>query len=138
MNLTHNTYTATHLYILKSVMLILGMVAAFIMFNFGMMMIPIIPKWIIYLVNIILGLFTLVFLFMLLTSKKPGFIFQEDGFKYKRKNVSFSDIKKLIKAQGGSEPEVLFNDGTSLVLELSWFLKKDREEIIATLEQKIK
>ncbi len=134
----YKTYTATHLYTLKSVMLVFAMIAAFLVFNFGMMMVPIIPVWVVYVVNIVLALFAILFMFLLLTSKKPGFTFYEDGFKYKRKKVSFTAIKSLMKAQGGSEPEIFFTDGTSLVLELSWFLKKDRDEIITILQENIK
>ena len=66
---------------------------------------------------------------MQLTSKKPGFIFNDNGFKYKRKDIKYSEIKSFIPAQGGSEPEIVFKDNSTYVLELSWFLKKDRQEI---------
>jgi hypothetical protein len=129
-------FNATYLYIIKAVMLFAAVITGFLVFNFIMMLLnALIPVWLFYTLNIIFVLFTLVFLFLQLTSKKPGFIFNETGFKYKRKNIKYADIKSFIPAQGGSEPEVVFNDNKSHVLELSWFLKKDRieiQEIIAT------
>lgn len=135
----HKEFKATYLYIIKAVMLFAAMITAFLAFNFGMMLLNVIlPVWLIYIVNIIFALFTLVFSFMLITSKKPGFIFNDHGFKYKRKTVEYDSIKELIKAKGGSEPEIIFHNDESLVLELSWFLKKDREEIEHIIASNIK
>lgn len=135
----HKEFKATYLYIIKAVMLFAAMITAFLAFNFGMMLLNVIlPGWLIYVVNIVFALFTLVFLFMLITSKKPGFVFNDNGFKYKRKKVEYASIKKFIKAKGGSEPEIIFHDDNSLVLELSWFLKKDREEIENIIASNIK
>jgi len=130
------TYKATYLYIIKAVMLFMAMITAFLAFNFGLMLLNLSP-WVFYAVNIVLSLFVLLFLFMQLTAKAPMLTFDNDGFKYKRKNFSFSEIKQFKKASGGSEPELVLEDGTEVPLELSWFLKKDRKEIEALLEEKI-
>lgn len=130
------TYKATYLYIIKAVMLFMAMITAFLAFNFGLMLLNLSP-WVFYAVNIVLSLFVLLFLFMQLTAKAPMLTFDNDGFKYKRKNFSFSEIKQFKKASGGSEPELVLQDGTEVPLELSWFLKKDRKEIEALLEEKI-
>ena len=130
------TYKATYLYIIKAVMLFAAMITAFLAFNFGLMFFnP--PSWVFLIVNTILGLFTLLFLFMQLTSKAPVFTFSESGFKYKRKTYNFSEIKQFKKASGGSEPELVLNNGTEVPLELSWFVKKGRKEIESILESKI-
>ncbi len=119
-------------------MLSATVVAAFLIANFAMMFLnPIAPNWFPWVVNIIFILFGLVFLFMQLTAKKPTFIFDKDGFKYKRKVIKYSEIKRLIPAQGGSEPEVVFHDNQTYVLELSWFLPKDRKEIQAIIAANI-
>lgn len=134
----HKTYKATYLYAIKASAMFAAMVTAFLAFNFGMMMLnAMIPFWIFLVVNIILSLFTIIFLFMQLTAKSPMFIFNETGFTYKRKTVEFTEIAKFKAASGGSEPELVFKDGKEYPLELSWFLKKDRKEIEAILEKRI-
>jgi len=120
-------------------MLSAAVIAAFLIANFAMMFLnKIVPDWFPWIVNIIFILFGLLFLFMQLTAKKPTFIFNEEGFKYKRKTIKYSDIKRIIPPQGGSEPEVVFHNNNTYVLELSWFLPKDRKEILATIEAHIK
>jgi hypothetical protein len=132
-------FKATYLYIIKAVMLFAAVITGFLILNFIIMLLNfIIPIWLIYVLNVVFALFILLFLFMQLTSKKPGFIFNENGFKYKRKEIKYSEIKSFIPAQGGSEPEIVFNDNSTYVLELSWFLKKDRQEIENTIELNIK
>ncbi len=135
----HKEYKATYSYILKSIMLFAAVITGFLILNFIIMLLNfIIPIWLMYVLNVVFALFILLFLFMQLTSKKPGFIFNENGFKYKRKEIKYSEIKSFIPAQGGSEPEIVFNDNSTYVLELSWFLKKDRQEIENTIELNIK
>ncbi len=135
----HKEYKATYSYILKSIMLFAAVITGFLILNFIIMLLNfIIPIWLMYVLNVVFALFILLFLFMQLTSKKPGFIFNENGFKYKRKEIKYSEIKRFIPAQGGSEPEIVFNDNSTYVLELSWFLKKDRQEIENTIELNIK
>ena len=135
----HKEFKATYLYIIKAVMLFAAVITSFLVFNFIMMLLnAIIPIWMFYTLNVIFALFTLLFLFMQLTAKKPGFIFHEDGFKYKRKNIQYSEIKRFIPAQGGSEPEVVFHDNNTHVLELSWLLNKDRQEIEQIIATNIK
>jgi len=115
-------------------MLSAAVIAAFLIANFAMMFLnKIVPDWFPWIVNIIFILFGLLFLFMQLTAKKPTFIFNEDGFKYKRKTIKYKSIKRMIPAQGGSEAEIVFHDNTTYVLELSWFLATDRKEIEATI-----
>lgn len=134
----HKTYKATYLYVIKTVMMFAAMVTAFLAFNFGMMMLnAMIPFWVFIVVNVILSLFTIIFLFMQLTAKAPMFIFSDDGFTYKRKTIAFTEIATFKAASGGSEPELVFKDGKEYPLELSWFLKKDRKEIEAILEERI-
>jgi len=135
----HKEFKATYLYIIKAVMLFAAVITAFLVFNFIMMLLnAIIPIWLFYTLNIIFSLFTLLFLFMQLTSKKPMFKFDETGFKYKRKQIKYTDIKHFIPAQGGSEPEIVFHDNNTYVIELSWFLKKDRQEIEQIIATNIK
>jgi hypothetical protein len=135
----HKEFNATYLYIIKVVMLFAAVITGFLVLNFIMMLINVlIPVWLFYILNIVFALFTLLFLFMQLTSKKPGFVFHENGFKYKRKNIQYSEIKSFIPAQGGSEPELVFKDNSNHVLELSWFLKKDRIEIQKIIASNIK
>jgi len=135
----HKEFKATSLYIIKAVMLFAAVITSFLVFNFIMMLLnAFIPIWLFYTLNVVFVLFTLIFLFMQLTSKKPGFVFHEDGFKYKRKNIQYSEIKNLIPTQGGSEPEVVFHDNNTHVLELSWFSKKDRQEIEQIIATNIK
>ena len=88
------TYKATYLYIIKAVMLFMAMITAFLAFNFGLMLLNLSP-WVFYAVNIVLSLFVLLFLFMQLTAKAPMLTFDNDGFKYKRKNFSFSEINLI-------------------------------------------
>jgi hypothetical protein len=126
----HKEFKATYLYIIKAVMLFAAVITALLIFNFLMMLLQaFIPIWLFYIMNGIFVLFLLVFLFMQLTGKKPGFEFDNEGFKYKRKHFKYTDIKRFIPAQGGSEPEIVFHDNTTHVIELSWFVKKDRQEI---------
>lgn len=135
----HKEFNATYLYIIKAVMLFAAVITGFLVLNFIMMLLnALIPIWLFYILNVVFILFTLLFLFMQLTSKKPGFVFHDDGFKYKRKTIQYSDIKTFIPAQGGSEPEVVFKNNSSQVLELSWFLKKDRKEIQKIIATNIK
>lgn len=126
----HKEFKATYLYIIKAVMLFAAVITAFLAFNFLMMLLQaFIPTWLFYIINGIFVVFLLLFLFMQLTGKKPGFEFHDTGFKYKRKQFNYNDIKSFNPAQGGSEPEIVFHDNTTYVLELSWFVKKDRVEI---------
>lgn len=132
------TYKATYLYIIKTSAIFAAMITAFLAFNFGMLMLNVVvPMWAFIIVNIILSVFTLLFLFMQLTAKAPMFIFYETGFKYKRKTIEFSEIAEFKKASGGSEPELVFKDGKEYPIELSWFLKNDRKEIEAILDKRI-
>lgn len=120
-------------------MLFAAAITAFLVFNFLMMLLQaLIPTWLFYIINGIFIVFLLIFLFMQLTSKKPGFEFHDNGFKYKRKQFKYSDIKQFNPAQGGSEPEIVFHDNTTYVLELSWFVKKDREDIEHIIATNIK
>ena len=135
----HKEFKATYLYIIKAIMVFAAVITSFLVFNFIMMILnALIPTWLFYTLNVVFILFTLLFLFLQLTSKKPGFIFHDDGFKYKRKNIQYTEIKRFIPAQGGSEPEVVFHDNNTYVLELSWFLKKDRQEIEQIIATNIK
>ena len=134
----HKSYTATYLYIIKVVMLSAAVIAAFLVFNFFFMVANgVLPNWFPWIANIVFVIFGIVFLFMQLTAKKPSFTFTEDSFKYKRKNIKYIDIARIIPAQGGSEPELVFKDNSTFVLELSWFLKKDRLAITLTIESNI-
>lgn len=135
----HKEFKATYLYLLKAVMLFAAVIAALLAFNFLMMLMQaFIPIWLFYIINGIFVIFTLVFLFMQLTGKKPGFEFNDSGFKYKRRHITYDSIKRFIPAQGGSEPEIVFQDGSTYVIELSWFVKKDREEIEEIIATNIK
>jgi len=135
----HKEFKATYLYIIKAVMLFAAVITAFLVFNFLMMLLQaLIPVWLFYIINGIFTIFLLVFLFMQLTAKKPGFTFDETGFKYKRKHIKYTDIKRFIPAQGGSEPEIVFHDNNTHVVELSWFVKKDRQEIEQIIASNIK
>ncbi|NQY28571.1 MAG: hypothetical protein HRT69_03765 [Flavobacteriaceae bacterium] len=135
----HKEFKATYLYIIKAIMVFAAVITSFLVFNFIMMILnALIPTWLFYTLNVIFALFTLLFLFLQLTSKKPGFIFHDDGFKYKRKNIQYIEIKRFIPAKGGSEPEIVFHDNNTYVLELSWFLKKDRQEIEQIIATNIK
>jgi len=135
----HKEFKATSLYIIKAVMLFAAVITSFLVFNFIMMLLnAFIPVWLFYILNVVFVLFTLLFLFMQLTAKKPGFVFHEDGFKYKRKNIQYTEIKSFTPTQGGSEPEVVFHDNNTHVLELSWFSKKDRQEIEHIIATNIK
>ncbi|MGB1268112.1 MAG: hypothetical protein ACPG45_00075 [Flavobacteriaceae bacterium] len=126
----HKEFKATYLYIIKAIMLFAAVITSFLVFNFLMMLLQaFIPSWLFYIVNGVFALFLLIFLFMQLTGKKPGFEFNDDGFKYKRKHFKYTDIKRFMPSQGGSEPEIVFHDNTTYVIELSWFVKKDRQEI---------
>lgn len=126
----HKEFKATYLYIIKAIMLFAAVITSFLVFNFLMMLLQaFIPIWLFYIINGVFVLFLLIFLFMQLTSKKPGFEFNDDGFKYKRKHFKYNEIKRFSPAQGGSEPEIVFLDDTTYVIELSWFVKKDRQEI---------
>jgi len=135
----HKEFKATYLYIIKTVMLFAAVITSFLVFNFIMMLLnALIPIWLFYTLNVIFVLVTLLFLFMQLTSKKPGFVFYDEGFKYKRKHIKYSEIKRLIPGQGGSEPEIVFHDDNTYVIELSWFLKQDRQEIEQIIATNIK
>lgn len=132
-------FKATYLYIIKAVMLFAAVITAFLAFNFLMMLAQaFIPIWLFYIINGVFIIFALIFLFMQLTGKKPGFEFDKNGFKYKRKYICYSEIKRFIPAQGGSEPEVVFHDDTTYAIELSWFIKKDRQEIEHIIASNIK
>ena len=135
----HKEYKTTYLYIIKAIMMFAAVITSFLVFNLIIMILnALIPTWLFYTLNVIFILFTLLFLFMQLTAKKPGFTFDDNGFKYKRKNILYTEIKSFIPAQGGSEPEIVFHDNNSYVLELSWFLKKDRQEIEQIIATNIK
>jgi hypothetical protein len=126
----YKEFKATYLYIIKAIMLFAAVITSFLAFNFLMMLLQaFIPIWLFYIINGIFVVFLLIFLFMQLTGKKPGFVFNDDGFKYKRKYFKYTDIKRFNPAQGGSEPEIVFLDNTTYVIELSWFVKKYRQEI---------
>jgi hypothetical protein len=126
----HKEFKATYLYIIKAIMLFAAVITSFLVFNFLMMLLQaFIPIWLFYIINGVFVLFLLIFLFMQLTSKKPSFEFNDDGFKYKRKYFKYDEIKHFSPTQGGSEPEIVFLDDTTYVIELSWFVKKDRQEI---------
>ncbi len=119
-------------------MLSATVIAAFLIANFAMMFLnKIVPDWFPWIVNIIFAIFGLLFLFMQLTAKKPTFIFNKEGFVYKRKTIKYTAIKRMIPAQGGSESEIVFHDNNTYVLELSWFLSKDRKEIEAIIAANI-
>ena len=69
----HKEFKATYLYIIKAIMLFAAVITSFLVFNFLMMLLQaFIPIWLFYIINGVFVLFLLIFLFMQLTSKKPG------------------------------------------------------------------
>ena len=133
-----NEYFAGGLYFIKSLTQIA--LAALGLFGFDLVafiMSQNVHQGVIITINIIFCLILLYFIFMIATSKTPSFLFSDNGFKYKYKQVAYSDIDKIIPAKGGSEPELVFKNGSTLVLELSWFLKNDRTLILKTITDNI-
>ncbi len=76
-------------------------------------------------VGIILGLAILLVIFR----GKPQVSINEKTLRTNRFKRDFSEIKSYHKGRGGSEPYVITHDGKQLDIELSWFSKRDREEI---------
>lgn len=77
------------------------------------------------IVGIILGLAIL----LILLRWKPQVSINDKTLRTNRFKRDFSEIKSYHKGRGGSEPYVITHDGKQLDLELSWFSKRDREEI---------
>ena len=133
-----NEYFAGGLYFIKSLTQVA--LAAFGLFGFDFAVFILsqnVHQAVLISFNIVFCLVLLYFIFMIATSKTPSFLFSEEGFKYKYKKVAYSDIESLIPAKGGSEPELVLKNGSTLVLELSWFLKNDRTLILKTITDNI-
>lgn len=84
-------------------------------------------------VGIIIGLAILLVLFR----GKPQVSINDKTLRTNRFKRDFSQIKSYHKGRGGSEPYVITHDGKQLDIELSWFSKRDREEIESIILRKL-
>ena len=82
-----------------------------------------------YLVNGFVGIILLLAILLVIVRGKPQVTINDKTLRTNRFKKDFSELKSYHKGKGGSEPYVISNDGEQYDIELSWFSKKDRNEI---------
>ncbi len=91
-----------------------------------------------YVVNIVFGIISLLFILLILLRGKPQIAINETMIRTNRFKKEFDELASYHPSKGGSEPYVISNEGKQYDIELSWFSKKDRQEIEAFLSERIK
>ncbi|MGH1386009.1 hypothetical protein [Kordia sp.] len=82
-----------------------------------------------YVVNILIGIICFLLILIILLRGKPQITLNASTLRTNRFKRNFSDLKSYHPSKGGSEPYVISHDGKQFDIELSWFSKKDRQEI---------
>jgi hypothetical protein len=91
-----------------------------------------------YTLDIIFGIIGLLFILLILLRGKPQITINETRIKTNRFRKNFDELASYHPSRGGSEPYVISKDGKQYDIELSWFSKKDRQEIESFLQERIK
>ena len=86
-----------------------------------------------YVVNILVGIISLLLILIILLRGKPQITLSATTIRTNRFKKKFDELKSYHPSKGGSEPYVISKDGKQYDLELSWFSKKDQQEIEAFL-----
>ncbi len=81
------------------------------------------------LILVLLILAFVVAAFLIIRSNNPTISFATKHMIIGKLEVPYDQIENFYPAKGGSEPYVITKDGDKIDLEISWFRKKDREEI---------
>lgn len=135
------SFKPQQLYIIKSI----GQTAAiiggfvFIYFFYGLLTAKL-PVVLVIIINVLLAIFGLIGLLFIVLNflrSQPTITIGDDYIKLRHRKVPYKDIKEYIPMRGGSEAEIITTEDKRFVLELSWFRKKDREEIIEHLTKNI-
>lgn len=82
-----------------------------------------------YILNGLFGIISILTIIYVLLTGKPRVTINDTTLRTNRFKKDFSELKSYHKGKGGSEPYVITKDGKKFDLELSWFSKKDRQEI---------
>lgn len=90
-----------------------------------------------YIVNIVFGIISLLFILLILLRGKPQIAINETMIRTNRFKKKFDELASYHPSKGGSEPFVISKEGKQYDIELSWFSKKDRQEIEAFLSERI-
>ncbi|EDP97266.1 hypothetical protein U8527_02925 [Kordia algicida OT-1] len=91
-----------------------------------------------YTINAIVGIIAFLSILVILLRGKPQISINDTTLRTNRFKRDFSELKSYHKGRGGSEPYVISHDGKQFDIELSWFSKKDRNEIEAFIINQIK
>lgn len=90
-----------------------------------------------YIINGFIGLISVLFILIIILRGKPQITINDKTLRTNRFKRDFSELKSYHKEKGGSEPYVISHDGKQFDIELSWFSKKDREEIETLIQRQI-
>lgn len=91
-----------------------------------------------YTLNILFGIISLFLIFIIVSRGKPQISITETTIKTNRFRKNFDELASYHSSKGGSEPYVISKDGKQYDIELSWFSKKDRQEIESFIKERIK
>lgn len=90
-----------------------------------------------YIINALVLTITVIIVLLLLLRNKPKFVLSETKIKTNRFSLQYKNIKGYYPSKGASEPYLMTVDGKRYDLELSWFSKKDRLNIVETIKANI-
>jgi hypothetical protein len=90
-----------------------------------------------YVINISVGIICLLTILLIILRGKPNVIITETSIKTNRFKKNFDELKSYHPGKGGSEPFVISKDGKQYDIELSWFSKRDRQEIEAFIKDRV-
>ncbi|WP_298419259.1 hypothetical protein [uncultured Kordia sp.] len=90
-----------------------------------------------YVLNSIVGLILFLAILLVIVRGKPQVTINDKTLRTNRFKRDFSEIKSYHKGRGGSEPYIISHDGKQLDIELSWFSKRDRNEIESIIIRQI-
>ena len=131
-------YVPTILYIVKILATIFLTVLGFLIFDFGLSFLGfVIPNMILIIIKVVLLVMCIGVIVLTLMNAVPVIKVSEIAITIKGIPRRYIDIQYYRKALGGSEPYLILKDGRRIDIELSWFRKKDQQEIEQVLINKV-
>lgn len=133
------TYTPNILYLIKIFGLIVSVVFSIVIISifFDIIGYFIQSSWFELAIIIIALILLLIGSYFAILSNNPIIKFQDHYMTIGSLNVEYDQITGFFPSKGGSEPFILTSSGNRIDIQLSWFSKKDRVEIVNTIKENI-
>lgn len=88
-------------------------------------------------IMIIAGALLVIGSYFIVISNNPIIKLEDKRMTIGHYTIDFENIKTFSGSKGGSEPFLITKDNDRIDLQLSWFSKKDQDEIAQLLQEKI-